>query len=125
MKAKTILMIFLILFLIGCGKERIVYVNQTLTEIKEVPIPCPKVECPEVKDCPKCPECIENTTIGKKLTYCYIRLDELNKEYFKCLNMNNTQWGENCSNMLDKCQEREEILQQRLDNITDYVKGFY
>ena len=113
-----LIMIVVLLFLLGCTTEKIIYhTNHTIElreveVIKEVTIPCPGKVCPECK----------NTTLCEdKLTKCNIRSDFLNDELYKCMLSNTSSFSENLTIEYDKCVREKEEYKNKLDNITSYL----
>ncbi len=108
----------------GCTTEKIVYVNVTNTVIEKVPTPCPV--CPPLKKCPDIPTTVCNTTgVEKKLLFCNIWLDQCNDRNFEYMQMNTSQFGENLTIEYDRCIDDKRVCENRLDNISNYVKGLY
>ena len=111
----------LLILLVGCS-EPIVCQNETIIRevavLKEVKLPCNCPECPELEECPK----LNDSATKKKLTFCNIQLDQQNKELFKCLQQNNTQYLEDLEFNLTRCEKERNNCQDVINNITEWIK---
>jgi len=111
----------LLLLLIGCTTERIIYQNSTIIReievIKEIEIPGPPGACAE---CPACVVVDESATL-KKLSQCNIRYDYLNDLYYTAVLNNNTEHMENLTFLYNNCTVTRNKCIGILNNITELI----